>query len=462
MKRIFTVLALLSFVVNISMSATSTITHAMDNRINDLEMRLGDIEINQALRKFSFGGTFTNQLEYYSRAAKSTNMITGYNRVDATDTHLNPAMMKLDFNIDAHISNGLNFFSTIGMAKYYNLSNRNKRNTIDTSHFISFAGSNNLKDSGAHFDMAYISYNPKESPWTIAIGRMPTNNGPPLNQADGNSRSGTYPSFAFNNILDGVAGIYDFKKYLATNHSFKMRFFYTPLIRASKNDKATQEIDGTPSSGEYGGSGEQIASNGFMGTFLSEYSIDDLGWTKKLDVFFTSYRVSQFFSATQQKLPTATPGIPAELKHDGIEYFDSTSHTLYIGANRFLNSDFNVSFTYTSFLLTYTGDDYKSDNYMATLNYTFNNKLNSGDILGIEYIHTDKNRVPSEETTFFTNGFYNMMNGEGYHLYYTKVLDTNQLIRLGYFSYYTRESRLLLRDVNTTESASYLRWSVFF
>ena len=444
--------------------ANESPSEGLRERVEELDLRLGDLEINQALKKFSFSGTFMNQLEYYSRAAENTGLIPGVNRMDSTNTHLNPAAMKLELNIDTKVSKELNFFSTISMAKYYNLSDRNKRNKRDSGSFISFAGSNNYKDSGAYFDMAYISYNANNSPWTLAVGRMPTNNGPPLNQADGNSRTGTYPSLSFNNILDGIAGIYSFKNMLPKEQSLKIRVFYTPLTRMSLNDKSDQEVDGDGNAynGEYGESGEKIASSGFLGTLLTEYSIENLAWAEKVDIYHSTYRVSQFFSTGQQKLPVGTPGVPSEYTRDGIEYFDVTSQTVYLGADQFFNTPFNISFTYAHYDIDFSGESYKSENYMGTINYTFSGKKNAGDIAGIEYLHTDKNRIPSEETSFFTNDFYNMMNGEGYHLYYTKVVDANQLVRLGYFSYYTQDSIFLLDDLKTNESATYIRWKVFF
>jgi hypothetical protein len=363
--------------------------------------------------------------------------------------------MRVGLNIDANITKYLKFYSTIAMAKFWNLSDRNVRNAEETGNFQSFAGSHGYKGSEAHFDMAYISYKFKESNWTMAVGRMPTNNGPPLNKVDGLGRTGTYPSLSYNNIMDGLASVYNFKSWVPKDHSLKLRLFYTPFIRIDKNDRGQQVVDSYTN--------EKVESHGAFYTLLSEYSIKNLDWAKKLDLFYSAYHVDKFYSETKQKLE-GTPPTPlaADFYHDGIDYFKAVSNTVYAGIDQLLDSGLSLSFSYSHYTVDYAGDQYESDNYMITSDYRFDNSLNSGDILGIEYLKTDKNRVPTEETTLYSNNFYNMINGEGTHLYYTNVINANQLIRIGYFAYKTQDSKLLLIDLETKNEASYIRWKVFF
>lgn len=431
-------------------------------KIEELELRLGDLEINQALSKFRFSGTFTNQLEYYSKAARGDGSLPNQ-RSDTTDAQLFPMMMRLELNVDVDISRSLKFYSTIAMAKFMNLSNRNKRNERDSGAFMSFAGSNNMKDSTGHFDMAYVSYNKPGKPWTLAAGRMPTNNGPPMNQLDGVGRTGTYPSLSFNNILDGVAYIYSLDKYMPRDHSLKFRIFYTPFIQIDADDKTTQTVDSTGSTtdGKTGESGEKVDSHGALTTLLVEYNLKNLSWARGLDIFYSTYHVDKFYSETNQKLQEGSIGVPM-FENDGIDYFDVSSHTVYFGINNFLNSRFTSSFTYSHYIIKFAGEEYRSDNILLTTNYKFDNNLNAKDIVGVEYLKTDKNRAPTEETTFFVNDFYNMMNGEGSHLYYTRIIDANQVVRIGWFNYYTKGSIYLLDDAETNESSTYVRWKVFF
>lgn len=436
-----------------------------EKKLEDIENRLGDLEVSQALRKFRFSGIFINQIEEFSSVRRNTDLISpalASLKADSRDTHLTPVMMRVAFNISAEITQRMNFYSTIGMAKFWNLADRNTRNLDETGNFQSLGGSYTFKDSRANFDMAYISYNFANSNWTLAMGRMPTNNGPPLNRVDGVKRTGTYPSMSYNNIMDGVAGIYSFNKYLPKDNSLKFRLFYTPFIRVNRNDRSRQVIDDT-ASGSSGNSGEPVDSHSSFYVIQSEYERKNLSWAKEFDFYLSHYHIDKFYSETKQKVDGTPPSsLLDRFYHNGIEYFRALSTTVYLGVDNLLRTGFGFTGSFTHYDFNYAGEDYKSDNVMFTVNYTFDNKFNAGDVTGIEYLKTDKNRAPTEETTIYVNPFYNMINGEGAHVYYTKVINANQIVRFGHFSYQTKEARMLLIDLETKGSASYVRWKVFF
>jgi hypothetical protein len=448
------------------------------SRLDSIESRLDDIELSQALDKVTLGGSFFNQYENFHIANKRTDLLNSAPaalktklQYDSSDDYLSVYMMRAELNFDVKVTSTLNFYSTLGMSKFWNFSDRTGRNSTENGNFKSLAGGYALQDSAARFDVAYLNYQGTDSPWSLAMGRMTTNNGPPQNQLDGVGRSGTYPFLAYNVIFDGAAVVYRFKS-LPPGHSLKTRLFYTPFINVDKNNKGEQIVDTSPDPANptTGDSGDKVESNGSFITLLTEYSIKGLSWTKKLDMFYSVYTFDGYYDGRRQKMEegsvcnTVTGSTTNEdYCNSGIEYSGTTSNTLYFGINKFFGSNFDLSLTYNTFIVRNSGDDDAfSQNYLATSRYTFDNSTNSGDMIGAEYIKTDENKVPVDSNSISVNDFYNMTNGEGFHFYYAKPIGTNQVVRLGYMQYSQGESHLLKRDLNSKVTSTYLRWKIFF
>jgi len=468
MKMQFLFLLCLVFQTNIYANETS-------KRIEEMESRLDDLELSQALRKFSFSGNFTNQIESFSQTRKRNDLFdsapSGLQsslkelRSDQ-DSYVLPIAMRLELNFDANISKNLNFYSTLGMSKFWNLSGREDRSEGNNQNFKSLRGGYGLKDSGAYFDVAYLRYDFNDSPWTLAIGRMTTNNGPPVNQMDGVGRSGTYPFLSYNVIFDGIAGIYDFKNIVPKDQTLKMRLFYTPFISVDPNDRGSQIVDATgdDNDGLTGESDDNVESHAALITLLTEYSIRDFSWVKRIDLFHSIYTFDKFYDAQRQQPEGAAPSSEYEPYYNsGIDYEGVTSNTIYLGFNGISQSGLNLSFTYNHFDIRSDGRGYDySDNYLFTANYVFDNATNGGHIIGLEFIANDKNKVPTDSTSFYANDFYNLVNGNGAHLYYTATISPNELMRLGYMTYNEGESEFLFNDIDRKSEVSYIRYKVFF
>jgi hypothetical protein len=443
-------------------------------RLDEIENRLDDIELNQALDKFSLSGSFFNQYESFHNVNQRTSLLDNAPAAlkstlqnDTSDDYLSVFMMRAELNFDVKVTNSLNFYSTLGMSKFWNFSDRTGRDYYTNNNFKSLSGGYKLADSAVRFDVAYLKYHKVDSPWSFAMGRMTTNNGPPHNQLDGVERSGTYPFLSYNVIFDGAAVVYKLKS-MPTNQSLKWRLFYTPFISVDVNNKDEQITDSNSDATLSGGSGDKVNSHGGLVTLLTEYSVKELSWVKKLDIYHSIYTFNGYYDGKRQKKETSSAtcgaiGGDKNYCNDGVEYSGTTSNTLFLGFNKILSSNFDVSFTYNTFLISNTSDDdVFSQNYMATTKYTFDNSVNGGDLLGLEYLKTDANKVPVDANTISVNEFYNMTNGEGYHLYYAKPIGSNQIVRIGHMEYKEGDSALLLRDLETKASASYVRWKVFF
>ena len=436
----------MSLVFLLSLSAYA-IEPEMNARIESLENRVENIELNQVLNKLNFGGSFFNQYESFYNKRSRTDLFasdpTKQALNDDHDQYLSTFFMRAELNFDLAVTNSLSFFSTLGMSKFWNNDGRQSRSNNEGSSYKSLSGSYSIKDSTARFDVAYLRYHQKSSPWTFALGRMTTNYGPPLNQLDGLARTGTYPAMSYNVILDGVAAVYDFKEIFGEKNYFKLRLFYTPFLYIDQENRSEQISKNN----------DQVDSQADLINLLGEFTSEVVPHIKRVNIFYSLYTVDGYYEENRQ-----------DSSKDGIEYEGTTANTLYLGLEDIAFSGLNLSYTYSQFSVrgSLVEGSAKSYNHLYNINYTFDNTFNAGDILGVEYIQNDDNKVPTDGTTLYVSDFYNQNNGEGYHLFYTLLIDRSQTMRIGYMNYHQRASEFYLNDIESTAQSTYLRWKAFF
>lgn len=414
----------------------------LEKRINELEASLDDVELNQALQKFHMSGSFVNHAESFAAVRKGTASY-GDERSNQNQ-NLTAIGTRIALNFDYTVSKTMSVYSTLSMNKFWNIADREGRSD-EGSNIESAQGGYNYTGDNAHFDVAYLSYKPENSPWSFAIGRLTTNGGPPLNQHDGLERTGTYPAKLYNVIFDGVGGIYNFSDFLPKNQSIKMRIFYTPFFSIDKDYRDRQAID--PDTQK-----EKVDSRADFFTLLTEYRVKKVLGASHLDVFHGVYNLEDYYEKNFQ------------VPNDGIaNYIGVTTNTLYFGLNNFLQDGFNLSFSNTYTILKAKGSKTNYGNsYLFGVNYQFDNKFNARDILGVEYIKSDENRLPSDGTTPYIGDFYDIVNGNGLHLFYTIPVGNTHVIRIGQINYSEGESTLFKREYEANISSTYARWKVFF
>lgn len=408
------------------------------SRISQLEERLDDIELEQLMQKVRFSGSFFNHFEHL----ESSNLDTVTK--EKSTQNLTPLSMKVALNIDVNITDAINFYSSLGMSKIWNYSGRDPQEVGKGPQYTSMRGSYGYKDSSAYFDTAYLSYHFKNEAMFLAIGRMTTNNGPPIEQLDGTNRAGTYPRFAYNAIFDGIAFIYDFKSFLPKDHSFKARAFYTPFNFVSLDSIKKNEVESS--------SGEQIESVEPQAALLLEYSVKNLGFAKSIDLYSMVWNYEKFYEEEFQVTG-----------NDIIETSSANSYTIYLGVNKFLQTGLNFNYSYYSFKERFTGlEDQSSFNYMININYEFDNRFNANHILGFEYINTDDIYYLEDHNSLYFSDFYTRHSNNGFHIYYTVPVGRSQIIRVGLFDYKAGITDWN-EDYETSEVRSfYSRWKVFF
>ncbi len=404
-----------------------------NSRIDQLDQRLSDLELKSILNKFNFSGSFLNHVESYKSDNEDIDSSEKYTYV------LNPVLLRVGLNVDAQVTNKINFYSTIGMSKFWNQSGRTPEEVGTGPQYESMKGGYSLSGSEAYFDTAYILYRFTDN-FSLALGRMTTNNGPPIEQVEGVTRSGTYPRFGYNAIFDGLGLIYNASKLLPKNHSLKLRLFYTPFVYIDEN-KRHQEAEDESSE-------EQIEALQSQTALLTEYSYTDSMYFEQFDIFYMLWNYESFYEEAFQ-----------DDEDDDAEYASATSHALYLGVKKILKTGLSFSYTYYTFKERFDGlDDESSFNYLVNLNYEFSSKS----ILGFEYINTDDIFYLEDHNSLYISEFYTRHSNNGYHLYVTKPIGVNQILSLGYFNYKAGITDWNEEYVNIEAESMYLRWKVYF
>lgn len=442
LNKFFIVLCLIS--VNI-------VNANVENRLNELEARVDDVELNQALSKLNFSGSFLNQYQSLQEVNK-TSSLTGTNAAftgDDRDSNLSVFFMRAELNFDVDISSNLDFYSTIGMSKFWNIEGRDDRSPNNDGNFKSLSGGYSFKDSSANFDVAYATYSVPQTNLSFSMGRMTTNNGPPVNQNDGVQRSGTYPFLSYNVIFDGAGLVYDFKDMLSKKHSLKLRLFYTPFLTVDNSSKTKNRVDDQTSKG---GEKNPVDSKGDFITLLTEYSYLDSVLAEKIDIYFSTYTFDGYYDQYRQNPST-----------DEVDYAGTTAYTGYLGFQNLLSLGLNISYSHSIQVVRgNTIDEFTSRTHLFNANYLFDNSFNGGDILGLEYINNTENKVPVDSTSLYIPEFYDITKGYGLHLFYSIPVGMEQIIRFGYMEYEDGISKLLYDDIRSYGKSSYIRWKIFF
>lgn len=386
----------------------------LEARLNKINSRLEEIEIQSALNKMTFSGVLVNRYEAYHTtygvpgAAKSTD-------------HVNAFTTFFALNIDAKVTSKINFYSTIAMSKFWNNDGRNEAPGYWSG---SLTGSYGLKGSTPMIDRAYMTYS-FDVPLTFAIGRMPTSNGLPINQLDGLGRQGTYPRLAYNAIFDGLALVYNFSSYLPTGHSLSMRAFYTPFTNVSATDRTRQHTD----------SGLKVPSNTSMGILLTEYNNSNISFLGNLNLTHMIYDYRNFYWDGFNNPNDHTNTSP----HN--PYYDGGANMLYAGLEDIAHVGLNASisglfywskWTKTAQVPDTTGTQSKkrSSAYLVNVNQKLKNDL----VIGGEYMKSDENYYLDEWAYQNTMAFYKTPNSKGYHLFVADKLAKSLTGRIGFYS----------------------------
>lgn len=404
----------------------------IEARLAELESQLEELQYKDYARYYTISGQLINHYESYQET-KNPDTSKDKNNINALGS-----IFRLNVNFD--VNKNLKVYTRLGMSKLWNHDSEGTRfsgikETNDPWH-SSFSGSQVYRGSTPRLDRAYMAYHFDRMPLTFAIGRLPTNQGPPYEKMDGTPRQGTYPRFAYNAIYDGVGLAYNGKNWMPSGQFLDMRFFYSPFINLgdSRRSKRVQ-----PNS-----SGVDRVYKTLTPQYTAqvEYQYKNFNWVK-------NFHLMLFVNNYQGFQSLFTDGDDTVSTDDYPETFDATSKLYYIGFDNIFNTgwSFNVSHSNVSTRETDlsaagmvpSASSYNSYATLVNTTYTFDNNFNGGDTVGFEYIKTDKYYYIDEFNYYFINDFYKSASVEGIHGSYNFLLTSNIRLRLGVFHYRTTQ-----------------------
>jgi hypothetical protein len=389
---------------------TPTAVRAADEpnpRLDSLDDRITDLEAAQALQRVRFSGAMINRFEYFD---------TRYGVPGEAKEHdvLKPFSTYFAFNTDFDVTSRLKVYSTLAMSKFWQ---NDGRNEYAGAWQASEGGSYGYGGATTRFDRAYMAYT-FGIPLTLAVGRMPTNQGVPINQLDGLAREGTYPRFAYNAIFDGIAAVFTFTRYLPVGQSLQLRAFYTPQIFVSKTDRTRQLVDGT----------YKVDSNALQYALLLEYSTSRLGRVADLlNVYYMFYQYSNFYNdGASDTTPPENPldSAIANMAYVGVEGIG------HIGLNASLSA--LLYRTFEKMLDGSSGGTTRSASFLANVNQRLD-FIHAGTVIGAEFIKTDASFYLDEWTYLNVIPFYSTPASKGVHAFVSTALGDNLRVRLGWY-----------------------------
>jgi len=380
----------------------------LNSKVDELSERLTELEVSQRLQKFRLSGTVLN---YFEDFRSETDRVT-------------PFGMYVGLNADFDISKNLKFYSTLGMSKFFNNEGRNE--ALDSNsdgglatYVATETGAWAYGGAGVKFDRAFLSYEADGAPLTLAIGRMPTNMGPPIHQMDGLTRQGTYPRFTFNAIFDGMAAVYNFSSLLPKDHTFKVRGFYQPFVFVDTYDRTKQLLDGV-----------RFSSLSNQVVVIGEYSIKKLRFADELGLTYMYASWSDFYNGIYDGLAPAAEG-------DEPSGTDEKGSDQGIFASIENLGHFGLNISWSSLLYTATTraePDYTKRAWGHLLNVNQRLPFLGDSILGLELIHTDVGFYLDDWTRMYLIPFYNKQNSNGQHVFLTVPLSDRASVRAGYYN----------------------------
>jgi hypothetical protein len=325
-------------------------------------------------------------------------------------------------NMDFAVTPRLKLYTTLAMTKFWQNSGRSEHAGNWES---SEAGSYGFSGAIPQFDRAYMAYE-FDFPLILAVGRMPTNNGLPMNQLDGLAREGTYPRFAYNAIFDGIAAIVNLSRYLPKGNRLQIRGFYTPNINISKTDRTRQltdgytDADGNPATAK-------IASNTLQYAALVEYATKRMPGIDTVNLYYMFYQYKDFYNdGTYDTDPPMNP------------YDSAMAHMIYVGLEGIGHVGLNVSLStllYKDSHREVGGDDIKvplSKAFLVNANYKFESGI-PGLVVGAELIKTDNSFYLDDYTYLYLIPFYSTPNSKGAHAFASVPLGDKLRARAGWY-----------------------------
>lgn len=435
---------LLIFLFPLICFAESRDFKALENRVEELENSILDLELGQASKTFSFSGDFGINYDNYQTDGWPS---SPKNRA------VNATNINFELNADANVSDRLNFYSSIYSNFYMNNNITEVGPVLETSRPL--GGTSFLK-----LTKAYIDYQIIKGTLVISAGRLPTTDGPPEHLKDGDNRRGTYNSLSYSLPFDGFALTYK------ANSSNKKHFYSVRGILNPGNFIPNTELHGGSEKGKDSSVRGQISKpeSFYFATF--EYQSKAFGFLDSL-TFLLNY---SNFSLAGPKEQVSRGVLDANKAGDRNVYrishpedtaYSAQNFVAYLELTNIFKSkfDFYFSYKYTDAqkrgnvratiiedneggALGAQGTSYDLGGFLTNSNISAGQQLHGvrysiteGLLTGLEYVSTNIGTTPSSFFNRRNTSVYNWM-GRGFHSYVTLLFPKQRSsLRIGYINF---------------------------
>lgn len=420
------------------------IANAQEDKYAKLEERIAELEAQQSLNIFSFGGLL--ETRYDSLKTKQTAPAAS-----AIDDQVDYLRIRASLDAKAEVSKYINFYSRFTSTKYSNVfytQNVGSGTMVNTSEDLSVAKAEN--GAGLYVEKFYADVAVPDSGFVFSFGRLPTSDGPPFNEPNGRPRSGTYPGLLYNTELDGLAMTYNTA---AGNGNLSVRLVHSPFTRKASGS-GTITGQGIVASPTDSGAGTKANTLSNLDTLMLEYTNTNLGWTSNFVAIAQAYVVDFSLDGSLMTLAAAGGTASGKIKTD------IGAQALYLGAENILNSGLDLSVTHLMSKVSNTGcilfpgaagscsdatiatgaaiagfgassrdQSLSGNSTLLTARYAVANST----YVGTEYLMGGKNVFVYDANSDNLTGFYNTP-GTGKHFYVLHKFTSELGLRLGTMS----------------------------
>lgn len=446
-----------------------------DESYKKLEERIAELEAQQSLNIFSFGGLL--EMRYDNLSTNQTTPASG-----AIDDKVDYLRLRGSLDVKADVSKNIKVFSRFTSTKYSNVFYTQQTGAgsfVSTTEDLSAAKAEN--GAGLFVEKFYADVSVPDTGFVFSFGRLPTSDGPPFNEPNGRPRSGTYPGLLYNAELDGLALSYNKP---VSNGNVAVRLVHSPFTRKtdSSGTLVGSEIVNSPSDS---GPGTKANTLSNLDTLMVEYNNNSFSWTSNFVVIAQAYT---FKMGIDGSLMTYAP---AGGTASGNVTTSIDAQAIYLGAENVLSSGLDLSATYlmsqvgnsgcimfpgaggtcntttiglgaaiAGFGASEKGETLSGNSTLLTARYAFS----SSDFLGVEYLMGGKNVFVYDANSDNVTGFYNTP-GTGKHVYVTHKFSPEFGIRLGAMAQEYKSTNFTFgptKDTDRTSSTYYVNFRLDF
>ncbi len=437
MKKLISTVLLVSAMAPVAFAQEDLI-----KRLSLLEDRIGELEANQSLNIFKFGGLL--ETRYDNIKALQTDPTSS-----AIDSKVDYLRLRASFDMSADVSKNIKVYSRYTMTKFSNIYYTQSVGTGSapvTSADLSAAKEEN--GAQVYVEKFYADATVPDTGVVFSFGRLPISDGPPFHFPNGRPRTGTYPGLLYNGQLDGVALTYN--KPVADG-TFSVRGVHTPMtVLTSSAGKLTGAKGVISNPTDNAGNSSRTLRD--LDTLMLEFNSNKVSFADNISIILQAFSVSLTMAGSQLSVPyqsTSLTGsgdvdfkIEAQALYFGIENIAhigldfSATHLMStvtndgcitFGGAPCTDAYISASSAIAGFGATTRGEKMKGSSTLLTARY----RIISPTYFGVEYLMGGKNVYVFDQNSDNIVAFYDTP-GTGTHAYILHKFTNDLGLRLGY------------------------------